>query len=302
LTRTFPSLFRFGYALPTGVPRPGPGVYGCRHGCSRSALLCDPRRRYRFEALAAVPSGCAQVPARPDRHRQDAAARHLGRLEPISGGDRIMVVTGRAHRAAVESQLPDLADHNVVLESEPKDSSAAIGLAAAILDHREPGVIIGSFAADHVISDVRGFRRAIVEAVTAADAGFIATIGITPTEPAIGFGYIHCGPPLDDRRRAERRSRSTLRREAELRGGAAVPRRWRLPVERRHVHFPGGCPARPAGEQSPELLEGCTELAARRGTRPRRGRDGRPRLAEAARRSPSTTRWPNPRRRRAVSP
>src|SRR5690554_3420727 len=118
------------------------------------------------------------------------------RLEPISGGDRIMVVTGRAHRAAVEAQLPDLADHNVVLESEPKDSSAAIGLAAAILNHREPGVIIGSFAADHVISDVRGFRRAIVEAVAAADAGFIATIGITPTEPAIGFGYIHCGDPL----------------------------------------------------------------------------------------------------------
>lgn len=118
------------------------------------------------------------------------------RLEPLSGGDRIMVVTGRAHRAAVEAQVPELADHNVVLESEPKDSSAAIGLAAAILNHREPGVIIGSFAADHVITDVRGFRRAVVEAVAAADAGYIATIGITPTEPAIGFGYIHCGGPL----------------------------------------------------------------------------------------------------------
>jgi mannose-1-phosphate guanylyltransferase len=119
------------------------------------------------------------------------------RLEPISGADRIMVVTGRAHRAAVERQLPDLADRNVVLESEPKDSSAAIGLAAAILNHREPGVIIGSFAADHVISDVRGFRRAIVEAVAAADAGYIATIGITPTDAAIGFGYIHCGERLE---------------------------------------------------------------------------------------------------------
>lgn len=119
------------------------------------------------------------------------------RLEPISGPDRIMVVTGRAHRAAVEAQLPDLNDPNVVLESEPKDSSAAIGLAAAILNHREPGVIIGSFAADHVITDVRGFRRAVGEAVAAADAGFIATIGITPTEPAIGFGYIHCGGRLD---------------------------------------------------------------------------------------------------------
>ncbi|MEO7350082.1 MAG: mannose-1-phosphate guanylyltransferase [Terrimesophilobacter sp.] len=118
------------------------------------------------------------------------------RLEPLSGAERIMVVTGRAHRAAVEEQLPELIDRNVVLESEPKDSSAAIGLAAAILMRREPDVIIGSFAADHVISDIRGFHRAVTEAVVAADAGYIATIGITPTEPAIGFGYIHCNGPL----------------------------------------------------------------------------------------------------------
>jgi mannose-1-phosphate guanylyltransferase len=107
-----------------------------------------------------------------------------------------MVVTGRAHRAAVEQQLPDLADHNVVLESEPKDSSAAIGLAAAILAKREPDVIIGSFAADHVITDARRFRSAVLEAAAAARAGYIATIGITPSEPAIGFGYIHCGGPI----------------------------------------------------------------------------------------------------------
>lgn len=119
------------------------------------------------------------------------------RLQRICGTDRIMVVTGRAHRAAVEAQLPDLADSNVVLESEPKDSSAAIGLAAAILVRRHPDVIIGSFAADHVIGDQRSFRRAVIEAVTAADAGYIVTIGITPTEPAIGFGYIHCGAALE---------------------------------------------------------------------------------------------------------
>ncbi|PZE26451.1 MULTISPECIES: mannose-1-phosphate guanylyltransferase [unclassified Curtobacterium] len=115
------------------------------------------------------------------------------RLAPLSGDQRIMVVTGRAHRAAVERQLPGLADHNVVLESEPKDSTAAIGLAAAILRRREPDVVIGSFAADHVIGDVRGFRRSVREAVVAAEAGYITTIGITPTEPAIGFGYIHAG-------------------------------------------------------------------------------------------------------------
>lgn len=118
------------------------------------------------------------------------------RLSPLAGEKRIMVVTGRAHRVAVENQLPNLGDANLVLESEPKDSTAAIGLAAAILVKREPNVIIGSFAADHVISDSRGFSRAVGQAVAAARAGYIATIGITPTEPAIGFGYIHCGEHL----------------------------------------------------------------------------------------------------------
>jgi len=118
------------------------------------------------------------------------------RLAPISGEQRVMVVTGRAHRAAVERDLPELADVNVVLESEPKDSSAAIGLAAAILQKREPDVIIGSFAADHVIKDKRSFVRAVREAIAVADSGYIATIGIEPDEPAVGFGYIHCADEI----------------------------------------------------------------------------------------------------------
>ncbi len=118
------------------------------------------------------------------------------RLAPLSGPERIMVVTGRAHRAAVEEQLPELEDRNVVLESEPRDSSAAIGLAAAVLARREPDVIVGSFAADHVIADQAGFERAVRQAVAVADAGYIATIGIQPAEAAIGFGYIRVGDEL----------------------------------------------------------------------------------------------------------
>ncbi|GAB3616169.1 mannose-1-phosphate guanylyltransferase [Okibacterium endophyticum] len=118
------------------------------------------------------------------------------RLAPLSGDQRIMVVTGRAHRRAVEEQLPDLKDHNVVLESEPRESTAAICLAAAILATREPDVIIGSFAADHVIRGDRLFRAAVVQAVHTAEAGYITTIGIQPTEPAIAFGYIRSGAAL----------------------------------------------------------------------------------------------------------
>lgn len=118
------------------------------------------------------------------------------RVLPLAGAEGIMVVTGRAHRAAVQQQLPELTEANIVLESEPKESSAAIGLAAAILHRRNPNVIVGSFAADHVITDGERFRRTVAEAVAVAREGYITTIGITPTEPAVGFGYILCGEPL----------------------------------------------------------------------------------------------------------
>ncbi len=118
------------------------------------------------------------------------------RLAPLAGSDRIAVVTGRAHRAAVEDQLPGIADRNVLLESEPRDSTAAIGLAAAVLARREPGVIIGSFAADHVIRGQRTFAFAVEQAVATARAGYICTIGIQPSEPSVGFGYIKRGDEL----------------------------------------------------------------------------------------------------------
>lgn len=118
------------------------------------------------------------------------------RLEPLAGADRIAVVTGRAHRAAVESELPGIPDLNVFLESEPRESAAAIGLAAAILHRRDPDVIIGSFSADHVIRSTRVFEFAVRDAVEVAREGYICTIGISPTEPAVGFGYIRKGPEL----------------------------------------------------------------------------------------------------------
>lgn len=120
------------------------------------------------------------------------------RLKPLVPTERIMVVTGNAHRESVLEQLPDILPENLVTESEPKDSSAAIGLAAAILELRDPDAILGSFAADHVIRGDVLFRRAVATAVRAADQGYIATIGIHPTHAATGFGYISCGEARTD--------------------------------------------------------------------------------------------------------
>ncbi|MEY3483902.1 MAG: hypothetical protein RLZZ218_737, partial [Actinomycetota bacterium] len=109
---------------------------------------------------------------------------------PLSGADRIVVVTGVAHRSAVSEQCSELVENNLFLEPSPKDSTAAIALAAAILVKREPDVIIGSFAADHVITDNKEFSDCVREAVAVAATGKIVTIGIQPTEPSVGFGYI----------------------------------------------------------------------------------------------------------------
>ena len=118
------------------------------------------------------------------------------RLTPLAGKDRILVVTGKVHKAAVLEQIEDLSTDNLVLELSPKDSTAAIALAAAILMQREPDVIVGSFAADHVITDDAEFHKTVREAVAVAATGKIVTIGIEPTEPSVGFGYIKAGTEL----------------------------------------------------------------------------------------------------------
>ena len=110
--------------------------------------------------------------------------------------DRFLVVTGRAHRDAVAAQLPELADDAVVAEPSARDSMAAIGLAAALLERRDPHAVMGSFAADHVIADPEAFRATVATAVEAARDDWLVTIGIEPTHASTAFGYIHVGDPL----------------------------------------------------------------------------------------------------------
>ena len=117
------------------------------------------------------------------------------RLTPLTGS-RVLVVTGVAHVDAVRDQLPGLPADQLLAEPAPRDSMAAIGWAAAVLEARDPSAVLGSFAADHVIADEDAFRACVVEAVAAADEGYVVTIGIEPTHPATGFGYIELGAAL----------------------------------------------------------------------------------------------------------
>lgn len=118
------------------------------------------------------------------------------RLEPLSG-DRLVVVTGAAHREAVHEQLPDVAPDRLLAEPSPRDSMAAIGWAAAVIERIDPDAVIGSFAADHVVGREDDFRQSVREAVAVARTGLVVTLGIRPTHPATGFGYIHEGDPIE---------------------------------------------------------------------------------------------------------
>ena len=127
----------------------------------------------------------------------------VDRLTPLTD-ERVIVVTGAAHADAVRAQLPRVRPQQVLAEPSPRDSMAAIGLAAAVVERRDPEAVIGSFAADHLIPDAGAFADVIREAAEVAHDGHLVTIGIHPTTPATGFGYIRTGEPLPGARTARR--------------------------------------------------------------------------------------------------
>jgi mannose-1-phosphate guanylyltransferase len=115
------------------------------------------------------------------------------RLAPLSAAEKTYVVTGASHAAAVARQLPGLPEENLLVEPSPRDSCAAIGLAAALIARRDPDAIMGSFAADHLVRQPVAFHDAIRAAVAGAERGLLMTVGITPTHPETGYGYLLCG-------------------------------------------------------------------------------------------------------------
>lgn len=116
----------------------------------------------------------------------------VARLEPVA--DSVTVVTGVAHLDAVAAQLPQVPAANLLAEPSPRDSMAAIALAAAVIAERHGRhALVGSFAADHVIADEAAFAQAVSQAALLAQEGWVVTIGIEATGPSTAFGYIHAG-------------------------------------------------------------------------------------------------------------
>jgi mannose-1-phosphate guanylyltransferase len=112
-----------------------------------------------------------------------------------TAGERVLVVTGAAHREQVVAQLSDV-PVRVIAEPSPRDSMAAIGYAAALLERDDPDAVLASFAADHVIGDADAFDRTVALAEEVAREDWLVTVGIRPTRPATAFGYVRQGAAL----------------------------------------------------------------------------------------------------------
>src|SRR5829696_3891333 len=93
----------------------------------------------------------------------------MARLAPLSSPESTFVVTGLAHAAAVARQLPDLPEANILVEPSPRDSCAAIGLAAAVIARRDPHAVMGAFAADQLVRDVPAFTDVLRKAIRGAE-------------------------------------------------------------------------------------------------------------------------------------
>jgi len=120
----------------------------------------------------------------------------VGRLTPQFPPEQIFIITRQEHVAPLSAQVPDLPIENFIVEPEGRGTGPAIGLAAVHLQQRDPDGVMAVLTADHLISETDHFRQALLAAEKAARDGYLVTLGIKPTSPSTGYGYVQQGDPL----------------------------------------------------------------------------------------------------------
>ncbi len=120
----------------------------------------------------------------------------VDRIAPLFQPEEIFVVTGEEHLESLLLQAPELPRQNFLVEPVGQGTAPAIGLGAVHLRRRDPQAVMVVLTADHFIRDVETFRRALTAAAQVAEKGHLVTLGITPSFPSTGFGYIQQGEQL----------------------------------------------------------------------------------------------------------
>ncbi len=118
----------------------------------------------------------------------------VARLLPFAPANRFWVITNDGSLSEILRQLPRLPKRQILAEPAGRNTAPAIGLAAFLLQQSEPDAVIGMFPSDHVIANQAGFRQALKQGIEIAAAGEnIVVLGIRPTRPETGYGYIESG-------------------------------------------------------------------------------------------------------------
>ena len=121
----------------------------------------------------------------------------IDRVLPLVPLKNILVITNEAQAPEVRRQLPKLPAKNLVAEPCGRDTCAAVTLGAAMVGARSTTAVMAVLPADHVIPEGRKFQQILADSFDLASRGqVIVTIGVMPTEPATGYGYIQVGEAL----------------------------------------------------------------------------------------------------------
>ena len=118
------------------------------------------------------------------------------RLDPLFPPDRILVVTAAEQVGTLLQQAPQLPGGNFIVEPLQRGTASAIGLAALYLRRRDPDATMAALTSDHYIADRELFQRVLSAAQQVAQQGHLVTLGIQPTFPSTGYGYIERGELL----------------------------------------------------------------------------------------------------------
>jgi mannose-1-phosphate guanylyltransferase len=121
----------------------------------------------------------------------------VDRLEGIFTPDRIFVVTVADQAQGLQSQCPQIPRENYLLEPMPRGTASVAGLAAVALRSRDPQAVMAILAADHLIQNEDYFRQLLRQGYELAQDGYLTTLGIHPSFPATGYGYIQRGGPIE---------------------------------------------------------------------------------------------------------
>lgn len=118
------------------------------------------------------------------------------RLDPLLPPQNILIVTGRNQVEQLSRSTPQIPLENFIIEPFGKNNGPAVGLAMMHIQRRAPEALVAVLAADHHIANKEKFRRVLGSAAELAAQGYIVTLGIDPTFPSTGYGYIKRGEPL----------------------------------------------------------------------------------------------------------